>query len=376
MKVKLHSRTRNKGETAPFVIEIYRGYSKTDAGKIKHQREFQTLDYYLFKSPKNSQERQHNKEHKKLAEGVRSKMELDILNGKYGFASTFKGKTFLRDYFCKLRDQRKASKNNWDNWHGTYKYIEQYFSKSHTLGEIGVDEVKGFKVFLDEKAYKASGDALSQNTKYSYFNKFRACLNQAVEDGLISDNPAKRVKAFKMGEPNREYLTLDELQALFKTDCPNQVLKRAFLFSCLSGMRWGDIQQLTWNRVRQRENYWEVAFTQKKTKGVEYLPINDEARELMGKAGNDKEKVFVGLRYSSYMNVELSRWVLKAGIAKHITFHCARHTYATLQLTHGTDIYTVSKLLGHRELKTTQIYAKIVDQKKVDAALSLPKINV
>lgn len=84
------------------------------------------------------------------------------------------------------------------------------------------------------------------------------------------------------------------------------------------------------------------------------------------KAGN--EKVFQDLTYSDYNNAKIREWMIRAGVEKHITFHCARHTYATLQLTLGTDIYTVSKLLGHKSLKTTEVYAKIIDQKKKEAA--------
>ena len=88
---------------------------------------------------------------------------------------------------------------------------------------------------------------------------------------------------------------------------------------------------------------------------------------FMGEEGKPADRVFKGLRYSSYLNLELQKWCMKAGITKNITFHSARHTFATLQLTLGTDIYTVSKLLGNKNLKTTQIYTKIIDQKKIEA---------
>jgi site-specific recombinase XerD len=103
------------------------------------------------------------------------------------------------------------------------------------------------------------------------------------------------------------------------------------------------------------------------------LPISDEAYNLLGEKGKPTEPVFPDLIYSDSRNADLYRWMIKAGIEKHITFHCARHTYATLQLTLGTDIFTVSKLLGHRHLKTTQIYANVIDEKKTVAA---NKINI
>jgi site-specific recombinase XerD len=89
---------------------------------------------------------------------------------------------------------------------------------------------------------------------------------------------------------------------------------------------------------------------------------------LLGEKAEPIERVFKGLKYSAWHNIKLQQWVMRAGISKTITFHCARHTYATLQLTLGTDIYTVSKLLGHKDLKTTQVYAKIIDDKKKEAA--------
>jgi site-specific recombinase XerD len=113
-----------------------------------------------------------------------------------------------------------------------------------------------------------------------------------------------------------------------------------------------------------------------KNKGLQYLDMSEQARGYLGEQGNPDERVFTGLKYSSYMNVELSKWMMRAGITKDITFHCARHTFAVLQLTLGTEIFTLSKLLGHSELKTTQIYAKIIDEKKREAVNKIPDINI
>ncbi|MCB0537648.1 MAG: integrase catalytic domain-containing protein, partial [Bacteroidetes bacterium] len=99
----------------------------------------------------------------------------------------------------------------------------------------------------------------------------------------------------------------------------------------------------------------------------------DEARKLLGEKGADDERIFPNFKYGNWNKTLLKEWLWEAGIKKKITFHCARHTYATLQLTMGTDIYTVSKLLGHRNLSTTEIYAKVINEKKVEAA---NKINI
>jgi integrase len=120
------------------------------------------------------------------------------------------------------------------------------------------------------------------------------------------------------------------------------------IFSALTGLRWSDVEKLVWSEVQYSEtNCYRIRFTQKKTKGTETLPISEQAYHISGERGELEENVFTGLKYSAWLNQKLARWAMRAGITKHITFHCFRHTFATLQLTLGTDIYTVSKMPGH-----------------------------
>ena len=186
---------------------------------------------------------------------------------------------------------------------------------------------------------------------------------------MIEKDLSTRIDGISEPEVQREYLTLEQLQALVNTPCSIPLLKNAAIFSALTGLRFSDISKLVWSEVQysELEGYF-LQFRQKKTKGVEVLPISEQAFKLLGERKEPTEQVFKGLIYSAYLNVHLKQWILRAGITKDITFHCFRHTFATLQLSHGTDIYTVSKMLGHRELKTTQIYAKIVDDTKRKAA--------
>ncbi len=161
---------------------------------------------------------------------------------------------------------------------------------------------------------------------------------------------------------------------LVKTDCNSPLLKRAALFSSLTGLRFSDIQKMVWSELEyiKGQGYF-LKFSQKKTKGVEDLPISEQAYSFTNGTTNPKDMqqdkpVFEGLKYSAYHNKHLFQWIGSAGITKDITFHCFRHTFATLQLFNGTDIYTVSKMLGHKDLKTTLVYAKIVDETKRKAA--------
>ncbi len=141
-------------------------------------------------------------------------------------------------------------------------------------------------------------------------------------------------------------------------------------------MRWSDIEKLKWSEVQKTENGYKIVFHQQKTKGLQYLDISEQAREYLGSEGMPQEKVFTNLKYNVLANNELLKWVQAAGIKKKITFHCARHTFATLQLTVGTDLYTLSKLLGHTDIKTTQIYGQIIDEKKREAVNRIPDINI
>ena len=327
------------------------------------------MKLYLLPKPKTKLEREQNKKTLELAETIRAQRQLEMQNGEYGFRDKEKQKGSLLVYMHILADKRKDSLGNYGNWDSMIKHLEAFSSYDIPFSKVDRKYVQDFKEYLDKKARTKSNIGLSQNSKYSYFNKFKAGLKQAVKDGIISYNPTESVEGFKQGESEREFLTLEELQAVAKAECDIPQLKTAFLFSCLTGLRWSDINKLVWSEVQHsNEMGYYIRFRQKKTKGVETLPISEQAFNLLGNRQDKNERVFKGLKYSAWHNMKLQQWVMRAGVTKTITFHCARHTYATLQLTMGTDIYTVSKLLGHRVLKTTQIYAKVIDKKKKEAA--------
>jgi integrase len=168
-------------------------------------------------------------------------------------------------------------------------------------------------------------------------------------------------------QKQKQFLSLSELQALNNTECKNDTVKRMSLFSALTGLRHSDCVGLHWGNITSGEKP-SIKFKQQKTKAPVYMPISVEALELCGERKSENNSVFEGVHNSQFCNNIIEEWVKKAKIDKHITFHCFRHTFATLQLTQGTDIYTVSKMLGHSDVKTTQIYAQIVDEKKQAAA--------
>lgn len=276
------------------------------------------------------------------------------------------------DYFDKVAYDRH--KNSSDsiivNWKRAYELLKLFVGSDTLLfADIDIKLIEGFKRFLQTAPQGGSkSGTISQNTASTYFSIFKAALKQAFVDGYLTIDIAAKVKGISGKESRREHLTMDELNQLAATPCDNTVIKRAALFSALTGIRHVDIQKMKWKEITKEGEHYRVNFTQQKTKGVEYTPISEQAYKLCGERQDDERLVFEGLPDPSWISKPLERWIKAAGITKHITFHCFRHTYATLLLANGTDIYTVSKMLGHTNVRTTQIYTKVVDEKKEHAA--------
>lgn len=357
MKVTLRERKKN-GKISLYLDYYHKGNRKTEY-----------LSLYLKINPKNKTERDQNRKTKQLAETICSQRQVEIQNGYYGFQDIEKLKGSFITYITALSEKKNTSSGNHGNWQSMLKHLKAFRPTDLTFQQVDKRFVEDFKEYLDKEAIGKAGKKLSQNSKYSYFGKFTAALKHAVKDGILKENPANGVDHFKQDEPQREFLTLEELQKAVSTNCELPQLKKAFIFSALTGLRWSDIEKMKWSEIQHsKENGFYIRFRQKKTKGAETLPISEQAVEILGERGEENEKVIKDLHYSAWSNLKLQQWMMNAGISKNVTFHCARHTYATLQLTLGTDIYTVSKLLGHKELRTTQIYAKVIDDKKREAS--------
>lgn len=371
IKVKLREKAIS-GNRQSLYLDFYPAIPHPETGEPT-RREF--LGLYLFDKAKNPIDKQHNKETLQLAEQIRQKRENhlnkpEIYTGYELEQKRIKerGEQNFVAYFKTLADKRKAS--NHDNWVSAYNYLETFTKGNLKFADLNEKFCNEFKEYLlTTKSNKSSKTTLAQNSAVSYFNKLKATLKQAYKDGYLTTDLNAKIEPIKQAETRRNFLTIEELNSLVKTECNNPLLKRAALFSALTGLRFSDIKNLVWGELEYIEgNGYFIQFKQQKTKGVEVLPISEQAYSLLGERKEPTDKVFEGLTYSAYENKHLYQWIGAAGITKDITFHCFRHTFATLQLSKGTDIYTVSKMLGHRELKTTQIYAKIIDQTKREAA--------
>lgn len=353
---------------------------------LNGSRSYEYLKLYLIPE-KTKADKDKNRQTLQLAEAIKSKRVVELQNGEYGFNAAYKLETNFLDYYramCEKRHGNPESRGNWGNWYSCLKHLERYCKPKTTFKDVTPEWIEGFRDYLDRSARCRDKrkhiitdevmKPLSQNSKVSYFNKLRACVNQAFDDRIIPHNPLRGIEGFKPGETERSYLTLEEVRAMAATHCKYPALKQAFMFSCLTGLRKSDIEKMRWSEIQQQGEFTRIIYKQKKTGGQEYLDINPQAAAYLGERGNPEDRVFVGFKYSSYMITELRMWAVRAGITKDITFHSGRHTFAVLMLDLGADIYTVQKLLGHKEIQTTQIYAKVLDKKKQEAVAMIPNI--
>ncbi|WP_228458695.1 site-specific integrase [Chryseobacterium aureum] len=224
----------------------------------------------------------------------------EYVHGKFDLENTTKAKRTFFNYFAgKTKEKQEQDiSNNYGNWFSTLQYLKKIIPKNTIFDEVDDDFIKKIRHYFDNVARTKSDLPLCQNSKYSYFNKFKAAVRSAFDEGYLSSiNYASNIKSFEQAESQREYLTFDELQSLAKAECKYDVLKRAFLFSCLSGLRWSDINTLVWNEVRDEGEISKINFSQEKTEGVEYLYISAQARELLGERQDQTDRVFRGLKY-------------------------------------------------------------------------------
>lgn len=272
-------------------------------------------------------------------------------------------------YFRKITSELHEKDSIITNWKRACIFLSMYNNQEPLpFGKITLKLIEDFKQYL-LKAPKGGNKEghLSQNTASTYFSIFKAALKKSFIDEYFDVDLSEKTKNIPWQEVRREHLTLEELNLLVATPCNYPVIKNAALFSALTGLRHCDIQKLTWKEVVNIDGQYRLDFTQKKTGGVEYMPISNQAFALCGERHGPESPVFEGLQGTTTIAQHVKKWVESAGILKHITFHCFRHTFATLQLANGTDIYTVSKMMGHSDVRSTQVYAKVVDEKKVKA---------
>lgn len=332
------------------------------------RRHFEFLRLYIV--PEHTKEdRESNKETWRMANAIATRRSLDIQSGLHCLPR--KSRDFTQVY-DECMERRCISEHTRHLWVSARKWIDKYAEAERLPTKTDCVDAQ----WLDGLSRFMLREGLRPQSVIQYMSKVFAAVRYASQIGVVRQNVTAEAQRVKGECAERCYLTMDELRRLAATPCENQAVRRAFLFSCLTGMRYSDISTLTWGQVSSADGdgMRRITFAQVKTRRWEYLDVSPEACAQMGEQSGVGERVFAGLGDGDTVNRWLACWVAAAGISKHITFHCGRHTFATLMLTLGVDIFTVSKLLGHRSLNSTLVYARIVDEKKRAAVRLIPSL--
>lgn len=358
--VRLRMKSLSDGSKSLY-LDIYRDGKRT----------YEYLKMYIIPETDNNARKQ-NQVTMTAANAIKSKRIIELTNGEAGIET--KEKVFLLDWMEIYREnQEKHDKKDVNQIKVATRILKAYAGERTTLDQIDRKFCLDYIDYLYTE-YRPKGKRLSNFTLRNYCRVLNSALNAAVRAKLIVANPLnelERSEKIRLPESKRSYMTIEEVRALIATPMKNEAVKCAYLFSCFCGLRVSDIVGLKWKDVFIDRGQYRLAVSMQKTKEPIYLPLSPEALKWMPERGDKmaEDHVF-DLPSPSMMNILIKPWAKAAGIDKRFTFHTARHTFATMMLTLGADLYTTSKLLGHADVKMTQVYAKIINQKK-DSAVNL-----
>lgn len=337
---------------------------------VNGRRTYDYLKLYLVPETDQAAKLQ-NKQTMEAVYAIKAQRILQITNGAAGIKKDLRNKMRLVDWLKIYQDRQvNKGKRGAKRWVRTMIFVIEGYDggKDATLADIDHQWLTDFMIYLmnDYVTYKKT--KLTNGTVDNYLRCLKAAFNVAVEEGIMPTNPMLALDRshLKGTTYEREFLSVEEVKKLIDTPCRRPDIKGAFLFSCFCGLRISDVRSLQWKHVVTAGGKMYLKITQFKTRRPLSIPLSRQALRWMPERGNAEEDEYIFPPLSKNMTV-LDDWAKEAGINKHVTFHVSRHTFATMELTMGADIYTTSKLLGHTSVATTQIYAKVINSKKEEA---------
>jgi integrase/recombinase XerD len=339
-------------------ISLYLDYYKDG------ERQYEFLKIYLIGKPKTPIEKQSNKLALEFAQRIKAKRIEEVHLGTFNLQSKSLTHTdFLKFFQLYIDKYTKADHRVLSACFNKFKaYLQERHGKSKLLcKDLTQNLIIGFKDYLESH--------LTGESPLTYYNRFRKVVKYGIRENLFHKNPLPQNLKFKSGGMTKGVLSLDEVAQLAETHCGNPIVKRAFLFACNTGLRFGDIKELRWKHI----NHGQLIMQQGKTKEINRLALNQNALQLAGERGQPEELIFQLPSFNGSAKT-VKNWVKRAGIEKRITWHSARHSFATNILLLGYDIKTLSQLLGHTSIKHTQKYLSIADERKAQAVNALPNL--
>jgi len=366
------------GRVLSLTLEYNLGYNHA-TGKTCRKRE--SLKLTLIANPRDPMQRQQNRDTVELARRIRWEREQEFLQNREGY---------------RLRKDRKVNFLDY-----CQQYIDTYTKKDVRMITLARNRFSDFltaQYMLDPKhltAEEITPDLIRRFVDYLHtrskgegaktiYKRFKKIVKNCMEAGYMKSDPCKGITcAADENVLTKDWLTMDEVQKLIATHYPqeNVMVRNAFIFCLYTGVRWCDVKDLTFANIDVSAKI--LRFEQVKTKGHSskswvYIPLNDGLLKLVGQPPKGQGKDARIFRLPSYESSSKSvkYWVKKAGIDKHISWHCARHSFAVNILNNGANIKTVSSLLGHSSLRHTEKYTRVVDKLKEDAINSLPELKL
>ena len=349
------------------------------------RRVYEFLNMYIIPEV-NEAAKAINRKNMELAEAIKAQKIIQINTTNHGLSNQKeRSKILLREYIRSFAETKNKSTRQ--NLNSLVYHLERFRGIDIQMGKLDKYYIMDFIDYLEdaeiEHTERNKGRKLSRNSQAMYFKCLKMALDEAVADDIITSNPISAIKKKyrPSGEksPKREFLTEEELKRFADTDFSNDLLKRAFMIGCLTGLRHCDIKQMKWGNVGVIKNGVEcISIVQEKTNDPVDIPMNDNIKKWLTEKGKAKKNdlVFAGLITLGRSNEILPKWAEKAGINKHLTFHISRHTFAVLAIAKGVNLYTVSKLLGHQSISVTQIYTEVLDSAKEEAMKKIGELNV
>lgn len=369
MGITLGKKRLSKGKISLYLDYSYKG---------KRRKEYLGI---ILNPPRNAESRAENRNKILIARQIKAKKELEFLSAEYQ----------LNNVKNSFEDLLPSPKNKVPDFYVLMTdFLETYHKKDRKMVTACLTHLK---LFTKKKRLPVTHltkdfcikfleylrDHLRGNTPIGYFKKFKMCISKCVEEQLIYPNPTEGIRMTQFDEVTKAILSIKEIRKLAVTPCTNNEVKRAFLFSCFCGLRWCDIHRLQYKDIDFPSN--RLTIVQQKVqshskKAILHLNLNHTAIKLLQQCkGEEEEQVFQLPSYSYTLRI-LCKWVKAAQISKHITFHCARHSFITHIMANGANIKTAASLAGHSTTRHTEKYVHIIDELKQKAVDSLPDITV
>lgn len=331
-------------------------YHKDSAGKKNRKYEFLQIKVSKDYSQKGTRVKEVDRDNLELAEGIRAKRELELINGIYGIKQVSTGSQ--ANFLDFMEQEVKKKKTNVDYNSALRVKLSEYLGVSRpTFAEVDQDWCEGFKHFLLTN--------VRSNTASGYLQAFNLFLNIAIDKKFILISPMTRVKLPRLQETDCTTLDLDEIRLLINTVLNyGGQLQEAFIFSCFTGLRLSDIRKLKWADISGSNSIVRPGKTPDKNV---FLPLTEQAQLILDntKRSLTDNRVFWQFNFNRReISYRMLKWGKKAGLQQRLHFHAGRHTFATIGLTHDIDVYTMKEFLGHSKIDMTMKYAKIVKSKK------------